>query len=45
MHERETIELFLLGLEEGMTVSGATELAGVARQTAAGWAEGRRWFS
>ncbi len=41
MHDRETVELFLLGREEGMSVRAAADLAGVTRGTAGVWASGR----
>lgn len=37
MHDRETVELFLLAREDGMCVSAASAFAGVSRDT------GRRW--
>lgn len=41
MHDRETVELFLLGRQEGMTVRESAELAGVPYKTAEKWAAGR----
>ena len=39
MHDRETVELFLLAREDGMCVSAASAFAGVSRGT--GWHWGR----
>lgn len=41
MYDRDTIELALLALEEGMSQGEAAELAGVARTTAGNWERGR----
>ncbi|HIU05319.1 MAG TPA: IS3 family transposase, partial [Candidatus Coprousia avicola] len=41
MHDRETVELFLLARGDGMSVREAAALAGVAGRTAEGWAAGR----
>lgn len=41
MHDRETVEMFLLGREEGMSVAEAASLAGVPARTAGSWAAGR----
>ena len=41
MYDRETVELALMALEEGMTQAGAAELAGAARRTVGRWAAGR----
>lgn len=41
MHDRETVELFLLAREEGMSVRDAALLAGVSRSSAARWSAGR----
>lgn len=41
MHDRETVELFLLAREEGMGVPDAADLAGVSRRCAKHWAAGR----
>lgn len=40
MHGKETVELFLLGREEGMTVREAAELAGVPLGTGKRWSSG-----
>lgn len=37
MYDRDTIELALLALEEGMSQGEAAELAGVARTTVGNW--------
>ena len=41
MHDRDTVGLALLALEEGMTLAGAAEVAGVPLRTVANWAAGR----
>lgn len=41
MYDRDTIELALLALEEGMSQGEAAELAGVARTTVGNWERGR----
>ena len=41
MYDRETVELALMALEEGMTRAEAAELAGAARRTVGRWAAGR----
>ena len=41
MYGKESVELFLLGLEDGMSTAQAAELAGVRPPTARGWASGR----
>ncbi len=40
MHGREQVELFLLGREDGMTIRGAAELAGVPHRTGKSWSRG-----
>ena len=40
MHGREKVELFLLAREEGMSVRGAADFAGVSRGAAQNWALG-----
>ena len=40
MHDRETVELFLLAREEGMCVSAASAFAGVSRRTGRHWEHG-----
>ena len=37
MHDRDTVGLALLALEEGMTLAGAAEVAGVPLRTVANW--------
>ena len=41
MHDRETVELALMALEEGMTLAQAGEIAGVPLRTVGNWATGR----
>jgi transposase len=41
MYGREQVELFLMGLEEGMSALEAGRLAGVGASTACNWARGR----
>lgn len=40
MHSRETVELFLLGIDDGMSTREASELAGIAHRIGKGWAAG-----
>ena len=40
MHDRETVELFLLAREDGMCVSAASAFAGVSRGTGRHWGRG-----
>lgn len=40
MHGREKVELFLLAREEGMSIRGAADFAGVSRGAAQNWALG-----
>lgn len=41
MYDRETVELALLALEEGMTQKEAAELCGASRSAVKHWAAGR----
>ena len=41
MHDNDTVELFLMALEEGMGRAEAARVAGVSRSTGCGWAAGR----
>ena len=41
MYDRETVELALMALEEGMTQAEAAELAGAARRTVGRWVPSR----
>lgn len=40
MYDRETVELALLALEEGMSQAEAAELCGVGRTAVGNWARG-----
>lgn len=40
MHDKETVELFVLALEDGMTTRDAAEFAGVSYRCARSWASG-----
>ena len=41
MHDKETVELFVLALEDGMTTRDAAEFAGVSYRCARSWASGQ----
>ncbi len=40
MYSKESVELFLLAIDEGMRVPGAVDFAGVKRRAAKNWAAG-----